>query len=211
MEDGSLAVGDQLPSEAELKSQFGVGRSTIREALNGLVLIGAIEVRHGQGAFVLHTSAAGRLDAAVRAGVTRELLEAREAVELAIARLAAQRATQTDIKQLHALLDRAEARIEAEGAAVDEAARFHLLLAEASQNEIFVRFIEQILYLLQERGEDMRSAEGYGQWELGAHRDLLAAVASGNGERAQLAMTHHLRDMRSILFDGWTTFAAASP
>jgi DNA-binding FadR family transcriptional regulator len=209
---GLLAPGQQLPSEVELKERFGVGRSTIREALNGLVLVGAIEVRHGQGAFVLHDRAEmpGGLDEAVRRSVTQELLEAREAMELAIARLAAERATDEDLEGLRALLDQAELKVRETGAAIDEASRFHLLIAEAAQNDLFTQFIQMILGYLNERGEDLSTAEGYGTWEIEAHRELLAAISSGVGEQAQRAMASHLSDMREILFSGWAAFRARS-
>ena len=211
--DGTLGPGDRLPSEADLKERFGVGRSTIREALNGLVLIGAIEVRHGQGAFVLRdassgSASAGVLDEAVRSSVTRELLEAREAVEVSIARIAAERATEDDLAALSGLLEHAEQQVAETGSAVDDAARFHLLLADAAKNEIFSQFVEMILGLLQDRGEDISKADGYGTWELEAHRAVLAAVASGNGERAHRAMARHLADMRIISFEGWDVFRA---
>jgi DNA-binding FadR family transcriptional regulator len=205
---GSLSPGQQLPSEAELKERFGVGRSTVREALNGLVLIGAIEVRHGQGAFVLpgQTSMADKVDEAVRTAVTHELLEAREAIELVIARLAAERATEEDLRALRDLLDAAETRVRATGAAVEEGARFHLLIAEAAHNDVFVEFIQMILGPLNERGEDLSAADGYGAWEITAHRELLAGISTGVGEEGQQAMARHLGDMREILFSGWAAF-----
>jgi GntR family transcriptional repressor for pyruvate dehydrogenase complex len=207
---GVLKPGDRLPSETELKDGFKVGRSTVREALNGLVLVGAIEVRHGQGAYVVGQgqTAGDGLDQAVRKSITRELLEAREAVELAIARYAAIRATDDDLAELRALLDTAQAKVDAGERAFDEAARFHLLLAEAAQNEIFSRFIEMILGLLKERGEDLSATAGYERWEVGAHAEVLRAVASGDGEGAQRAMARHLADMRRIHFGGWEQFQA---
>ena len=129
-------------------------------------------------------------------------------MELAIARLAAERATEEDLAAAQALLDAAAERIAREGAAVEEAARFHLVLAEAAQNALFVEFVEMILGLLTERGEDLRSVDGYSAWELDAHREVLAAVASGDGARAQRAMSRHLADMRSIFVDGWSDFSA---
>lgn len=205
---GALKPGDRLPSEAELKERFGVGRSTVREALNGLVLVGAIEVRHGQGAFVLGDGAVpgSGLDAAVRKGITRDLLEAREANELAIARYAAERATDEDLEEIRALLVEAEAKLSRGAPVVDEAARFHLLLAEAAQNEIFGAFMSMISEMLRERGQDLSRAQGYEQWELEAHQRLFEAVASGDGERAQRAMARHLGDMRAILLNGWEPF-----
>ena len=207
---GALPTGGRLPGEAELKERFGVGRSTIREALNGLVLIGAVEVRHGQGAFVLGEGASpiasGRLEVTLRESVTRDLLEAREATELAIARYAAERASDEDLDQLRDFLDHAEARVTRDGAAVEEGARFHLLLAEAAQNAIFTQFIEMILGLLDERGHYLESSVGYAEWELEAHRVVLEAVASGIGDRAERAMARHLQDMRAILLEGWDVF-----
>jgi GntR family transcriptional regulator, transcriptional repressor for pyruvate dehydrogenase complex len=212
IQSGILAPGDRLPSETELQQRFRVGRSTIREALNGLVLLGAIEVRHGQGAIVIgHGGSAGNgLQQAVQRAVTAELLEAREVTETAIARLAAERATDDDLTELGKLLDRHERRLRDEGAAIEEAARFHLLLAEAAQNEIFSEFIQMLLGLFRERGELLREGTGYAEWELEAHRDVLEAVRSGSGERAQRAMARHLQDMRVILLQGWDVFRLRS-
>ena len=47
-----LPPGTKVPSERELTKELGVGRSTVREALNGLAMLGVVEIRHGQGVFV---------------------------------------------------------------------------------------------------------------------------------------------------------------
>lgn len=210
IDSGLLKPGQQLPSELELREKFGVGRSTVREALNGLVLIKAIEVRHGQGAFVLgrQTDTTTRLDAAVRSSVTTELIEAREAMEPAIAGLAAERATETDLRELRTLLDRAANKVQAGGVAYEEAAKFHLLIAEASQNELFAQFIAMILEYLSERGGDLSVEPTYNTWEIDAHREILDAIATGDRSLAQSAMVQHMRDMRSIHQDGWAAFRA---
>jgi GntR family transcriptional repressor for pyruvate dehydrogenase complex len=206
--DGSLSPGEKLPSEAALKEQFEVGRSTIREALNGLVLIGAIEVRQGHGAVVLGDAPAAydALDAAVGRAAMRELLDARAAMEVAIARYAAERASDEDLDRLRALLEQAKINVERDGAGVEEAARFHVLLAEAAQNEICRQFMEMILGRLQERGVDLSRSEGYARWEIEAHKAVLDAVASGVAERAERAMARHLQDMRAIAVEGWDNF-----
>jgi GntR family transcriptional repressor for pyruvate dehydrogenase complex len=209
---GQLQPGDRLPSETELKERFGVGRSTIREALNGLVLLGAIEVRHGQGAVVLGAPAREQsaLDAALRRGLNSELLEAREVMEIAIARLAAERGGDDDFRQIGELLDRADASVREQGHAIDESTAFHLMLAEAAGNRIFSEFVQSIMPLLEQRGDELRD-EGYPEWEVGAHRVVFAAVASGDGERAARAMARHLQDMRAILRDGWASFRTRLP
>lgn len=209
---GQLKSGERLPSETELKERFGVGRSTIREALNGLVLLGAIEVRHGQGAVVIGAPAREQsaLDGALRSAMNSELLEAREVMEIAIARFAAERGEEDDFRQLDELLTRAEEKVRAEGVAIPEATEFHLLLAEAAGNQIFAEFQQSIMPLLAQRGDELRE-EGYAEWEVGAHRAVYDAVASGDAERAGRAMARHLQDMRAILRDGWPAFRLRLP
>jgi GntR family transcriptional repressor for pyruvate dehydrogenase complex len=210
IEQGAIAAGGRLPSETSLKDQFGVGRSTIREALKALAVLGVIEVRHGDGAYVReHTPPQERaLETALERAVTRDLLDARDAMEVAIAGYAAERATDEDLQQIRELLAVSEAKVTAGGTAIEEAARFHLVLAEAAHNEICREFVEMILYKLQERGVDLSRAEGYATWEIEAHRDVYDAVASGVGERARRAMARHLEDMRVISMSGWEHFRA---
>jgi GntR family transcriptional repressor for pyruvate dehydrogenase complex len=209
---GQLQPGDRLPSETELKERFGVGRSTVREALNGLVLLGAIEVRHGQGAVVIGapTPTQSALDGALRKALNSELLEAREVMEIAIARCAAERGSDDDFGRLRAILDEADAKVAQEGVAIAEATTFHLVLAEAAKNRIFAEFLQSIMPLLEQRGTELREV-GYAEWEVGAHRAVYSAVASGDGERAARAMARHLQDMRVILRDGWAAFRLRLP
>src|SRR6185436_2001054 len=76
-----LVAGTRIPSERELMASLGVGRSTIREAVNGLAMLGVLEIRHGQGAYVSDpTAGAGGRSAittALARGFTRDLFEAR--------------------------------------------------------------------------------------------------------------------------------------
>src|SRR5947209_511107 len=99
-----LVPGTRIPSEKELTQMLGVGRSTVREALNGLALLGTVEIRHGQGVFVASPAAVettsvepDAIAMALTKGVTHDLLEARQIVEVAIARLAAQRRTESEL------------------------------------------------------------------------------------------------------------------
>lgn len=204
---GRLRAGDRLPSESELKERFGVGRSTIREALNGLVLLGAIEVRHGQGAVVVGPPVrVGALDAALRTARDADLIEVRRALEPAIAEVAAERATEDHLEEIRAVLDEGERHLAEEGAAVPESVGFHLRLAEATGNPFFIRFIELSGEVMSERGERLQLAEGYAEWELRMHRQLYDAVAARDGARARAEMERHLDDAREVILDGWDAF-----
>src|SRR5689334_21926612 len=97
-----LPPGTKVPSERELTKELGVGRSTVREALNGLAVLGVLTIRHGQCAFIAEHGDDGAgdnapphsvLTVALERGVTREYIEARLLVEVEVTRFAAQRRT----------------------------------------------------------------------------------------------------------------------
>lgn len=204
---GRLQKGDRLPSEAELKERFEVGRSTIREALNGLVLLGVIEVRHGQGAVVVDRPAPhGSLDAALRTARDVDLIEVRRALETTIAESAADRATDEHLAGLRSVLEQAERRLKDDGEAVAEAVAFHMRLAEATGNPFFIRFMELSGKLMAERGERLCVEQDYNEWELETHRWLYEAVASRDPARARRSMERHLEDAREVILDGWHAF-----
>lgn len=192
-----LKPGTRMPSERELMAALGVGRSTIREALSGLALLGVIEIRHGRGAFVAEPLAAqpDAIASALAKGVTRDLLEARRSLEISIAEYAAKRRTAADLHEIEAILH-AQARAVAvrESAAVPSA-QFHVALAEASHNEVLAGFISSIADLLVERGPLLEQQPSYLEWELGEHRGIFEAVRDGNAKLAAKRMRKHLSAM----------------
>src|SRR5579862_5124152 len=162
-----LPPGTRVPSERELTKELGVGRSTVREALNGLALLGVIEVRHGQGAFVVgdveEETESGVLETALERGVTKEFVEARLVVEVEVARMAAERRTDEDLKQLESALEEQERRLSgAVEPLLDTAANFNVVLAEAAHNEVLVAIIQSFVGLmLEKRGPKIYSLEGF--------------------------------------------------
>src|SRR3972149_918653 len=107
--EGKLRPGDHLPSEMELAERFGGGRSSIREAMRVLQLVGVIEVIQGKGSFVREP---GILPLMIdwsrisQMGIIVEVMEARQFIEVWLAQLAAERATDEDIEALRAALAR---------------------------------------------------------------------------------------------------------
>lgn len=100
---GELKPGDKLPPEPQLMSQFGVGRSSIREAIGALELIGLLAVRPGDGttvkdsASMIESRAVGLSLLTIGQGAIRELVEARAELEVSMAGFAAERASDEDI------------------------------------------------------------------------------------------------------------------
>jgi GntR family transcriptional repressor for pyruvate dehydrogenase complex len=196
--DKRLAPGTRLPSERELTTALGVGRSTVREAIQGLAMLGVLDIRHGQGAFVADPSRAdgqSRIAAGLARGVTQNLFEARRIVEVEAARLAAERRTDEELDGIAAVLADHEEAIAVGALGVEFAVAFHLRLAEASHNDVLVGFVATLSEVLEERGHTLEQIPGYREWELAQHRAVFAAVQAGDRQDAGRAMRRHLDEV----------------
>ena len=165
-----------MPSERELQHALGVGRSTIREAMTGLAVLGVVEIRHGEGTFVAadpeRVGATGGITAALAKGVTPGLLEARRPVESEIARLAALRRTDEDLRALEGVLATHERALAEDTPAARVSAQFHVVLADAAHNDVLAGFVASYRELLVTRGPSLEEVDGYRAWELAEHRGL---------------------------------------
>lgn len=191
-----LEPGTKLPSERDLMSALRVGRSSIREAINGLTMLGAVEVRHGQGAFVTEAAngiAPSRAIAvALARGVTRELFEARRLVESETARCAAERRTDADLAEIAKVISDHEAAVAAGRSGVEPAVRFHVEVAEAAHNEVLAGFVGSFAQMLGERGPILEEIAGYREWEIEQHRSVFEPIEAGDPELAGERMRAHL-------------------
>jgi DNA-binding FadR family transcriptional regulator len=195
-----LPAGTKVPSERELTRELGVGRSTVREALNGLAMLGVVEVRHGQGVYVtganVQVTGQAAIAAALERGVTSEFVEARLIVEVEVARLAARRRTDEDLARLQAALVEQEARLRGDlDALLDVATSFNVLLAEAAHNEVLTAMIQSFVALMLERGPRVYSLPGFGEWDIQEHRGLYEAVRDRDPDRAARLMREHIEEL----------------
>ena len=195
--DGIWKVGDQLPPEKELATQLGVGRSTIREALQNLSAINVIESSAGLRT-VIKSPTPGeifRTDVVaflIGDRAAAELLEARAMIEPECARLAAIRATDEDFGRVAAVLDRHRAAL-ATGAPVHElGAAFHLEISRCAKNRVAESFMHSILDLLMERGKRADTIPEARARELADHEALLALLRRRDPEAARQAMLDHI-------------------
>jgi GntR family transcriptional repressor for pyruvate dehydrogenase complex len=208
--DGVLSVGDKLPSERELAESLGVSRNSVREAIRALEALDVIEVRHGDGTFIKAPDVASLLSPFLdvlleKQTFLREVLEFRRLVEPAIARLAAERATDEDLERLRRILEDHEARIKKRQAVVDVDIAFHREIAQAAHNSV----IQSTLELLSTTLQDFRYLWGEGRpaRSASAHRAVFEAIARRDGEAAELAMAEHIRGVEKLVL---AELAAAS-
>ncbi|MBP1990953.1 FadR/GntR family transcriptional regulator [Paenibacillus eucommiae] len=138
---GEIQHGEKIPTEPELMEQFGVGRSTVREAVRVLVHAGLLEKKQGFGTYliaspVIQEPLANRL----RRAEILEVYEVRKMLELEIAKLAAERRDQEDLDQMRSHLEiRSQALEKGDTQAYLKAdVDFHLSVAVASKNAVVI-------------------------------------------------------------------------
>lgn len=199
--NGSLKQGDQLPSETELTMQFGVSRSSVREALKALEVLGILESKTGVGSFVkegtLSDAAFSLLYELAEEGGPFEIIEARKAVEPRIAFLAALRRTADDLRAMKRVLDLMEQQVANGEPTMEVDLEFHLLLAAACGNPVLADCMRLISGRMRKRfwqamKGDSLSVRGRPAVYLGHHRKVLEAIDEQDAPRAEAAMLEHL-------------------
>jgi GntR family transcriptional regulator, transcriptional repressor for pyruvate dehydrogenase complex len=195
--EGGLIPGSQLPSEAQMLSDYDVGRGTLREGLRILEVHGIIRIKAGPGGgpVVVGTTTKdfGRMMTMyIQAGgmTIREVIDVRLVLEPIMARLAAERRSPELVEKLLAL----QTVTHSDKAYLRTSEEFHRFVASMSQNRILSLishamediFHERVVGLLfpPERRDDV----------VDAHKAIARAISAGNGELAEALMREHMTD-----------------
>lgn len=205
--DGTLAEGTALPVERELAAAVGLGRQTVRDALRVLEIEGLVVTRAGRagGSFVRRPDA-GTLERNLHALVSgrgvrfRSLLEAREALEPAAARLAALHHTEADLR----MLEESAARLSAATGDIPTFLQcntdWHVAIATASHNEIIEAVVSSLSrVILRSTDIDEFNSAATMALTLKVHDRILAAIRAGDGDRAAAAMSKHVHTYRELV------------
>lgn len=197
---GQLRAGQKLPSERELADQLRVGRSSVREATSAMLALGIIEVRPGEGAFIRADFPRSMLESIAWSslminGHSTDLLEARMAVEVATAELAALRSTPEERRRLNELVEQMPATASAE-AMVALDLEFHLLLAQASQNIVLREIVVGLQHLMRASMLQVLQLPEIKRLAIEQHRSLCDAIdRQAATEAAQIMRAHLTKDL----------------
>ena len=198
-----LKPGERLPSERELCKKFGVGRTSLREALRSLAVMGILDGRVGEGTFVSNSNKK-YLEKTLQWGLlldrkkVEDLIETRLMLESQTAFLTAQRATTQNLKEIRQTLQGMEESIDQPQRYLEFDLRFHLLIARATQNSILYNLLSMTRGYLQEWIKENlteRSTAKLGTraaLSLREHKKILQALRKGRAEEARQAMTEHI-------------------
>jgi len=199
IQGGQLVSGDRLPPERDLAKLLGVSRPTLRAGIRSLTAVGILQSRQGAGTFVaeaqdsptLDTSAL-RLLSALHGFTSDEMFEARLALEMSIAGLAAERASSEDMAQLAEEIAGMYASLDKPEQYLVHDMQFHQSVAAASGNRILTALMNMVASILYDyRSKTVRRATDLKQ-SAEQHHNIYRAIREHDLEAARQAMRVHL-------------------
>lgn len=195
IQDNSYGAGDKLPTEKELCSQLGAGRNTVREALKILASRNIVTIRQGAGSYVSEKQGVsddplGFAMVSDRKKLTKDLLQVRAMIEPQIAALAAQCASDEDVRELEAVLEQMEDAIrkKKDYSALD--VQFHTKIAECTRNVVMENLIPVIGRGVAVFAREVEKTEY--QQTLISHRKIFEYIRDRRPVDAQMEMQFHL-------------------
>ena len=196
--EGELEPGERLPTERELAARLGISRSSMREAIRALTVLGVVEARHGSGIYVTRLEAGDLLETfGVVADLSRgpslvELLEVRRVLESTATALAAARITPERLAEVGKHLSAMDATDDPEEILAHDLA-FHREIAAAAGNETMAAILEGL------SSRTFRARVRRGHQEEGAfartrreHAAIHRALAARDPEAARAAAAAHV-------------------
>ncbi|MDK0523515.1 FCD domain-containing protein [Streptomyces sp. ML-6] len=196
---GEWPLGSKIPGENTLGPQLGVGRSTVREAIRRLAGQGVLATRQGAGVFVASLDVVEDWSEALRRADINSVIEARIAIEVEAAALAAERRTAAELRAMKRAGHERDAQRTDVDAHVDADIAFHRAIVAAAHNPILVdlfdsftpRSRQAMIDMLRLRGEFGSDADQH------AHMSVLEAIAARDSQKAAALAREHLLTLKT--------------
>ena len=202
--DGLLKPGDKLPPERELASMFQVSRSSLRDAIRALEMMGLVEPRQGEGTVVRDLSADSVVNPLAsmlvrNSQLVAELLDVRKILEPPLSARAATHASPEDIAYLSDILRRHKEKLVRGELAIEEDSEFHYAIAQSAKNSVVMKVLDVLMDLLRKSRERSLQVAGRPQRSLAGHLRVFRAIKLRNPEAAEAAMRQHLDEIEQII------------
>lgn len=190
--------GDRLPSEIVLCERFSVSRNTLRAALNKLHVLGLTETRQGGGTYVKEVDSDVYLNFVMPALLTSnvnllEAMEFRRGIEVEAARLAAENASDEDIKELQRYLEGCKENLESMMAFENANTNFHFAIAKASQSKMFMRMEAIIHQMISTVMQEYLSEQGADIDSTFYHEMVMRCIIEHKPDEAAYFMDRHMQ------------------
>lgn len=200
---GKYAIGEKLPSESQLASQYAVSRTVVREAIASLRSGGVVTTRQGAGAFVAQLPGTGTANGFKPVDLKKissviEGMEMRLAVEAEAAALAAERRSPVQAARIMEALDTYRLDVEQGTSPFKSDFAFHVAVAEAANNSRFKEFLHLMEAAITPGSQldgpmsGLRHDRTYFEKLYSEHRKIAEAIYRREPEAARKAMRNHI-------------------
>ncbi|WP_244930941.1 FCD domain-containing protein [Nocardioides sp. W7] len=190
---GRWPLNSRIPTEAELATELGVGRSTVREAVRSLAHLGMLEPAPGRGTFVRSLNPVRGVLADFAAEHSwSDILAVRQALEVQAAFLAAQHGSEERVQRLRAAHEADAGGHDPATERGQSPGQFHALLVELADNRLLTELhtaLSTTLRVGSTRGRIVSGQEADARRR--DHAVLLEAIAAGNPAAAAAAASTH--------------------
>lgn len=184
---GTYKPGEKLPTEPALMQAYGVGRSSIREAVRILANSGVLRVQQGLGTFVeASTGIEEPFPQRIKRAAVNDIDEVRQLLEMKIAQKAAQNRTAEDIEKMETYLKKRKetAATDDTAGAIDADISFHVAIAEASGNGILTDLYKTVAHHLKNHFiAKFKNAESFRETQH-LHKNLLNSIIAKDAQKA---------------------------
>ena len=201
---GEFKPGELLPPQRSLAERFGVGASTIREAVGSLTAVGLLQSRPGIGTWVRHDATSGAFHPqAVRSRLgavdTATLYEARAVIEVALTEFAAERAAPEEKLRIRRALSWMVETQNDTAQFVRADIEFHTAVADAGHNDLLAQFYRLSRALLEQATHELVSLPSVKEESIEIQDAILQAVEAGNTSAARQAAQAHMQYIYRLL------------
>ncbi len=204
---GEFGPGDRLPTEKMLMEEYGVGRNSVREAVQALVTLGLVEVRPGRGATVIGIESENALDSEILSALLKEeavddLCAFRRLLEAETSACAALNASGDQIAEI-ARCAAAFEHIQSSGAAASAADdAFHASIARASHNSVYATMLDAVSVLIANARRLTERVDWAVARAIEEHALVLDAIRAQDPDAAATAMRRHIDSAIEAIHQG---------
>jgi GntR family transcriptional repressor for pyruvate dehydrogenase complex len=207
LQSGNYKSGEKLPTEMALSKQLNVSRPVLRQAINTLRHLGYLESVQGGGTYISKTPFTAaisniKLKLALESTQLLDISELRYILEVEVAGLAAERATDNETAAINNAMKIYKENVEngsSNSKTIEATKNFHALIAKATHNSTIIFLMDSIAGLLTLSREKTIQVKGSSNRAAKYHKRIAEAIAEHNAEKARMVMREHMLDVRRDL------------
>lgn len=202
---GELKNGDRLPSEREMADRLEVSRTSIREAIRVLDIIGLVESKRGSGNYIADSFGNSLFEPIsimfmIQEYSTGDIHELRETLEIECCRVATKLISKDDIALLHGIVNEMDKNYDEENSLLLDI-RFHNIIVKSSKNPLIINILEVISQLMDKFIKESRKVvlceENNREILLKSHKEIVSSLEARSEDKAVRAMKKHFNIIKA--------------